>query len=302
MKDSYGRNIDYMRVSVTDRCNLGCRYCMSAKRVSDTDILSYDEIIDICGKAAELGIRNIKITGGEPLLRDDAAHIIKTLKSIDGIDTVTLTTNGVLLEEYAEDIWDAGTDSVNVSLDTLDKETYRHITGCDRIDSVLKGIDMLYDHGVCVKINTVLLKGINDNMDTLRLAKDRNISVRFIEMMPIGEGRTFETVENSRAIKGKRLEKKGNGPAVYYSLEGYKGSIGFISPISSKFCADCNRIRLTADGFLKGCLCYDEGVDIRKEKDIKAAIMKVILSKPKEHCFENKDDITEKKGMNEIGG
>lgn len=302
MKDSYGRSIDYMRVSVTDKCNLRCRYCMSDNTKKDSHILSYDEIINICTEAAALGISSIKITGGEPLVREGVTDLIKSLKSIKGIESVTLTTNGVLLEKYAEDIYRAGTDSVNISIDTLDRETYKSITGCDCLNNVLKGIDKLYAYGIPLRINTVLLKGINDNADILRLAKDRSIDVRFIEMMPIGEGKGFEPVLNSGIIKGEKLAEKGNGPAVYYAFEGYKGRVGLISPISAKFCESCNRIRLTSNGFLKGCLCYDEGVDLRNEKSIKAAIERVIKSKPKEHCFENRNKITEKKDMNEIGG
>ncbi len=302
MKDSYGRDINYMRISVTDRCNLRCSYCMSANRVFNKDILSFDEIIHICGEAAQLGISRLKITGGEPLLREGVADLIKSLKMLKGIERVTLTTNGVLLEKYAEAIYKAGTDSVNISLDTLDREKYRNITGFDCLNDVLKGIDILYACGVPVNINTVLMKGVNDDMDILRLAKDRNICVRFIEMMPIGEGRAFEPVPNSLIQRGQRLDKKGNGPAVYYALEGYKGGVGFISPISAKFCADCNRIRLTSEGFLKSCLCYDRGEDLRGAKDIKGALESVIKDKPKEHCFENRALITEKKDMNEIGG
>ncbi len=302
MKDSYGRDIDYMRVSVTDRCNLRCRYCMSDNCKKDSDVLSYDEIINICTKAAALGISKIKITGGEPLVREGVTDLIKKLKAVKGIESVTLTTNGILLEKYAEEIYRAGTDSVNISLDTLDREKYRSITGCDSLDTVLKGIDSIYDMGIPVRINTVLLKGINDDGDILRLAKDRFIDVRFIEMMPIGRGKSFDTVLNGSIIKGKRLDDKGNGPAIYYAVEGYKGRVGLISPISLKFCEGCNRIRLTSKGFLKGCLCYDEGEDIINAEDIKAVIERVIKSKPKEHCFENINNITEKKDMNEIGG
>ncbi len=302
MKDSYGRNINYMRVSVTDRCDLKCSYCISEDRKFKEDILSFDEIINICREAAKLGISKIKITGGEPLLREDVSCLIKELRSVEGIESVTLTTNGVLLEKYAEDIYNAGTDSVNISLDCLDRDIYKKITGCDCLEKVLGGIDAAYDLNIPIKINTVLLKGINDSMDTMLLAKNRNIDVRFIELMPIGEGKKFEPMLNNKSLMIKRQYKRGNGPAVYYSLEGYKGSIGFISPLSSKFCAKCNRIRLTPEGFLKGCLCYDEGIDLKSTKDIGAAIEKVIKSKPKEHCFENTEMITEKKDMNEIGG
>lgn len=302
MKDSCGRVIDYMRVSVTDKCNLRCRYCMTDNSESDNNILSFDKITEICTVGAELGIKKIKITGGEPLLREGITELLKGLKSIKGIESVTLTTNGIFLEKYAEEIYRAGTDSVNISLDTLDREKYKYITGRDSIDAVLRGIDKLYGCGIPIKINTVLLKGINDDMDTIEMAKDRNIDVRFIEMMPIGGGRSFEPVLNGRISNGHRLAERGNGPAVYYSLEGCKGRIGLISPVSAKFCSECNRIRLTSDGFLKGCLCYADGVNLKNEKDIKTAFEKVIKNKPREHCFEDRGNITEKKDMNEIGG
>ncbi len=302
MKDSRGRVIDYMRVSVTNKCSMRCRYCISDNSKYDNNILSFDEITEICTVGAELGINKIKITGGEPLSREGTVRLISRIKAIKGIDSVTLTTNGLLLEKYAEEIYRAGTDSVNISLDSLDREKYKYITGCDSLDIVLRGIDKLYSYGIPIKINTVLMKGINDDMDTIELARDRHIDVRFIEMMPIGGGRNFGPILKNRLPNGRRLAERGNGPAVYYAVDGFKGRIGLISPVSAKFCSECNRIRLTVDGFLKGCLCYADGVDIKNEGDIKAAFERVIKNKPNEHCFENRDNITEKKDMNEIGG
>lgn len=317
MKDNYGRNIDYIRISVTDRCNLRCAYCMPRKAefLPAEEILSFEDILKVCRAASELGISKIKITGGEPLLRKGVINLIKSLKSEAGIRSVTLTTNGILAEDFAEEIYKAGADSVNISLDTLNRETYYKITGRDCLDKVLRGINALESYGIKVKINTVLQKNVNhmEFYDIISLSMDKDIDVRFIEMMPIGEGKDFEPVLNDFIInalgdKLKYIPLKGNGPAVYYSVDGYKGKIGFISPISKGFCHECSRIRLTSTGFLKGCLCYDKGIalkEILKENDsgkLKSAIEGVIKEKPSGHSFDNRDKITEKKGMNKIGG
>jgi cyclic pyranopterin phosphate synthase len=241
--------------------------------------------------------------------------LIYKLKSTDGINTVTLTTNGVFAEDFAEELGYAGIDRVNVSLDTLNRETFYKITGVDCLDKVLRGIEALLKCDIPVRTNTVLRKGINDGDygDIIAVAKAADIDVRFIEMMPIGEGCKYEAVPNTYIIERlgehlKKIDKKGNGPAEYYAIDGFKGNIGFISPMSSSFCKNCSRIRLTSNGYLKGCLCYNDGISIRDivrngtNTQIMEAISSVILNKPECHCFSDVSKITEKKGMNKIGG
>ncbi len=306
-----------MRVSVTECCNLKCNYCMpqNFKTVSENNMLSFDDIVKICDVSSELGISKIKITGGEPLVRKNVTQLVKRIKAETGIKSVTMTTNGVLIEELFDEICACGLDGVNISLDTLEGLTYNKITGYNNIDKVLGGIDKLYNAGIPVKINTVLQKGLNDGdwIDMLSLAKERSIDIRFIEMMPIGEGRCFEPVLNSDIIKKigsklKRLDIGGNGPAEYYALDGYKGRIGFISSVSNKFCKCCNRIRLTSTGYLKSCLCYDIGLSLKEvlesgdREKLKCAIKIGIENKPEGHCFGDINKVTEKKEMNKIGG
>jgi cyclic pyranopterin phosphate synthase len=318
MKDKTGRVVDYMRVSVTDRCNLNCNYCMPRNyEPSKNGILKLDEILRICKIAArsEIGIKKIKITGGEPLLRKNVTDLIAKLKKTDGIDEVTLTTNGVLLEDYASELFSAGVDKINVSLDSLNREHYCKITGSDSLDKVLRGISAVRDKNIPIAVNTVLQRDINENdfFGIVTLAKNYEIDVRFIEMMPIGEGRSFSPVLTDEIIglldaPIKPIDKCGNGPAIYYSAEGYKGKIGFVSAISNRFCERCNRIRLTYEGFLKGCLCYKDGVDLtpflayNDDNKLASAIKGVIYNKPKGHSFENLNEVTEARGMNKIGG
>lgn len=325
MLDNRGRTIDYMRVSLTDRCNLRCRYCMpnGIQLVSMEEILTYEEIELICRAAAKVGIRKLKITGGEPLVRLGCTELIGRLKQIPGIEQVTMTTNGVLLAGYMEELLKNGLDAVNISLDTLDRETYCQITGRDELFSVLEGIESAVSAGLPVKINAVLQKGINDKEwnELARFAKDRPVDVRFIEMMPIGYGKEYETISNESLIeqfKGMYGEIKkddrihGNGPAVYYQIPGYEGSIGFISAIHGKFCHTCNRIRLTSSGKLKPCLCYEDSVDLMgilrdkekngKEGRLQEAVARAVRMKPEAHCFENYKDITENRKMVQIGG
>lgn len=323
MKDNFGRNIDYMRVSITDRCNLRCRYCMpeGARWVPMSEILTYEQIIEICTEAAALGIRKLKVTGGEPLVRRGCPELIRRLKEIPGIQQVTMTTNGVLLSQYMDELLKNGLDGVNISLDTLDRERYAWITGSDSLDEVLDSIMRALKSGIKVKINSVLFgdEASDEWKSLVLMAKERNIDVRFIELMPIGYGKTFESISNSRLMTmirqlypGIETDESvhGNGPAVYYKIPGFKGSIGFISPIHGKFCHQCNRLRLTSKGILKPCLCYGEGIDLKsvferkgeKKDDIRRAIRQGIEMKPEGHCFEKKESITENKNMIQIGG
>lgn len=325
MKDTWGRDIDYMRISITDRCNLRCRYCMpqGIAPVPMEEILTYEEIEKVCEAAAELGIRRLKITGGEPLVRKGCTDLAGRLKRVHGIEQVTLTTNGVLLAPYAKELADQGLSGVNISLDTLDREVYAGITGTDALEDVKAGIKAALSEGLSVKINAVLQPEINDTQweQLLLLTAEYPLDVRFIEMMPIGYGKEYRAVSNMELLKQLKerypeleqdLKPHGNGPAVYYRIPGFQGSAGFISAVNKKFCRDCNRIRLTAAGELKPCLCYEESVDVRavlrgtgeteRKEALRSAIQKAVRQKPGQHCFDQKEVVTEKQPMVRIGG
>lgn len=340
MRDSFGRKIEYMRISITDRCNLRCTYCMphGIRQVPMNEVLTYEEILKVCKAATELGITRFKITGGEPLVRLGCADLIRRMKEIPRVRQVTLTTNGILLGKYLDELVAGGVDAVNVSLDTLDRETYEKITGFDELENVKESIARAYERGVKLKINCVLQKGVNDGewQSLLEFARERKIDVRFIEMMPIGYGKQCLAVSGTELL-GKIKERfptmeedkeeHGNGPAIYYRIPGFSGSVGFISAIHGKFCDRCNRIRLTATGELKPCLCYGESVNLKAvlrrnvyaerrisgengddaESDdgtehLRDVISRVIQDKPREHCFESEREITEHKQMVQIGG
>ncbi len=322
MKDGLSRTIDYIRISVTDRCNLRCLYCMpedGIEAMHHEDILTYGEIKKICEAGARLGIRKIKITGGEPLVRKDIEDLIRALKGICGIQDVTMTTNGCLLKEKAATLKAAGLSSVNVSLDTLDPKRFARITRRDCFDSVMEGIEGAVQAGLNVKVNCAVMEKLKKE-EVLAFAKfseERQIPVRFIEMMPIGQGRNYLAMDNdelvrmlSEACGGLRENRtvKGNGPAVYYTWGEGRGCIGLISAVNHKFCHGCNRVRLTSDGFLKLCLDSPLGVDLKKplregiSSDGLFDLMEYwIRQKPDSHHFEEihgKTDIN----MNQIGG
>ncbi len=304
MKDSDNRIIDYLRISVIDRCNQRCKYCMPEGGVDLIDrkeILSYEEILTFVRVAVGSGIRKIRITGGEPLLRRDIVGFIEQLASIEGIEDLSLTTNGVLLAEMAEDMRRAGLKRINISLDSLNPQKYRRITRGGDLRQVKEGISRAIDAGFTpVKINVVGIRGFNDDelADMAAMTINEPIHVRFIEFMPVGE-RFFWTHERHLPIPEikdlikeryrliRQEETIGSGPAEGFSIEGAKGVIGFISPISSRFCARCNRLRLTADGHLRACLFSDQEVDVKSslrcgahECEIQERIKRVILQKP----------------------
>lgn len=325
MIDKLNRKIEYMRISVTDRCNLRCVYCMpeeGIENISHEEILSYDEIIRICKCIANLGIKKIKITGGEPLVRKDIIDLIKEIKEIDGIDEVTITTNGVLLYEMADKLYEAGIDAVNISLDTLNRDKFLKITRRDKYENVSMSIDKLIDLGVRVKINCLAIKehNLSEIVKIAAYSKNNNIDVRFIELMPIGDGKNYTGISNE-VILGlledeygsfkKVKEKRGNGPAVYYKNDEFKGYIGLISAISNEFCETCNRVRLTANGFLKLCLHYNKGIDLKEpirsditDKELENMIYHAIRNKPLGHNFYHDSNIenVENKNMVQIGG
>ncbi|WP_283624628.1 GTP 3',8-cyclase MoaA [Clostridium butyricum] len=327
MIDIYKRKIDYIRISITDRCNLRCVYCMpenGINLVKHDDILSYEEIIRLCRMFSKLGISKVKITGGEPLVRKDVYKLIKGIKEVEGIENVTLTTNGILLEGMIDDLVKSGLDAVNISIDTLKDDTYKSLTRVGDVNNVLNAInECLKYKDLKVKINCVPIKGKNEDelIDLLKLSKDNDISIRFIEMMPIGLGKNMNGL-NDEEVKsliedniGKLTAfngKLGNGPSDYFTLEGYKGKIGFISAVNHKFCETCNRVRLTCEGFLKACLQYDIGTDLRKmlrsgksDEEIMNAIEATIYNKPESHNFKLIKDDEEKiehRAMSQIGG
>ena len=323
LTDRYGRTISYMRISVTDRCNLRCRYCMpdGIERIPMSDLLTYEEIAFVCRQAADLGIGSFRITGGEPLVRKGCVRLVSMLKETPGVRRVTMTTNGVLLGEHLNGLLDAGLDAVNISLDTLDRGQYKAITGMDELDRVLASIRRAAGK-LPVRINCVICREINDDApgELATLARDLPVDVRFIELMPIGAAKGLETVPNASVLArieeqyGKTTESPGgdgDGPAVYRRADGFTGRIGFISAMHGKFCAACNRLRLTSVGELKPCLCYADTVPLReilrdgaadKEERIREKIREAVQLKPQAHCFERRENVTEEKEMVRIGG
>ena len=332
MLDRYGRNIDYLRISLTDRCNLRCIYCMpedGIRQIPRTELLNTDEIVRICKAASELGISRIKLTGGEPLVRRICTPLVKELKAIPGICQVTLTTNGILLGEQLPGLMEAGLDAVNISLDTLEETTFRKITRRDDFHQVLKGLRAALSYpSLKVKLNCVpTFQSDEELLQVAALARENPLHVRFIEMMPIGYGKQFKTINHKELLEEMHREypglakdhtEHGYGPAVYYRIPGALGSVGLISAIHGKFCDECNRVRLTSQGFLKTCLCYEDGVDLRPVlrsadtgaedgpdgggQELCRVMEQTIYGKPGAHCFEEPERITEGHNMSSIGG
>lgn len=324
MLDKNNRRIDYLRISITDRCNLRCQYCMpeeGVESIGHQEILSYDEIVRVARIGAELGITKIKVTGGEPLVRKHCAVLVKLLKEIPGIEKVTITTNGVLLAEQMPALYEAGIDGINISLDTLGREAFAAITRKDALGEVLEGLDAALSYpGINIKINCVPILEDPENLVRMaELAKKYPVHVRFIEMMPIGLGKQFafrgeddilrvltEAFGEFRPFGGSL----GNGPCHYYEAEGFLGKIGFISAMTHKFCDSCNRVRLTADGFLKACLQYQIGEDMKKslrdgsgDEALREIMERVIWNKPISHSFlEENINEGEARAMSQIGG
>lgn len=323
MLDQYGRVINYLRISVTDRCNLRCCYCMpeGVQDVGMKNILSFEEIWEIVRTGVSLGITHIRITGGEPLVRKGCVDLIRGIREIPGVETITMTTNGVLLGNYAKQLKEVGVDSVNISLDTLDPEEFYKITGKRELQEVLAGIRAAKTAGLQVKLNAVNRKEL-DPLPLVRYAQKENLPLRFIEMMPVGYGKEYVGRSNEELRKmlatvcgnpecitdREELSRMGSGPAVYYRFSDLKVPVGFISAIHGKFCDTCNRVRLTAEGYLKLCLCYDKGSDLRRalregEKEKLRTIMEeTIFRKPAAHCFEHPAEMTETHEMIKIGG
>ena len=312
MKDNYLREINYLRVSLTQRCTLNCVYC--GNNGCENDELTGEQIIKIVAAFSKCGITKVRLTGGEPLVREDICDIIAGIRRLDGIKKIVLTTNGVLLKKYAGDLKSAGLDAVNISLDTLDSELYSKMTGGGNINDVLDGIQTAQEVGLKpIRINAVPIKGVNDDCisSLVELARDNEIDVRFIELMAfssVGENK-------SRIVTGDEIlsrldflkpceQKSKSSPARYYYADGFKGKIGFITPVSKKFCDSCNRIRLLSNGSIKPCLAFDYTVDLRDciddEQRLVEKIKTAVLSKPKGHNFEC--GYGGFHGMNKIGG
>ena len=317
--DSFQRGISYLRISVTDRCNLRCVYCMPPEGiplVSHDDILSFEEILLVVRASVEMGIDKIRITGGEPLVRTGVADLIQMISSVKGVKDISMTTNGTMLARYAEDLVEAGLHRINISLDTLKPDRFKQITRTGELPDTLKGIEAARKAGLNpVKINMVPMQGINDDeiVDFARMTVESGWHVRFIELMPLN--RTAEFVPSN--VLRKKIEAlgmlepfhgiAGNGAARYFSLPGAAGTIGFISPVSEPFCKECNRLRLSATGMLFPCLFSDNGVDIktpvRNNADLEAIkhlIAAAIAAKPQNHRFVA--GATEKTKMSKIGG
>ena len=325
MFDRYQRDIHYLRLSVTDLCNLRCRYCMpdGVEKLEREAVLTYEEFLRLAALFARCGIDTVRVTGGEPLVRKNVAQLVAGLKETPGIRRVTLTTNAVLLAEQLPALLDAGLDSVNISLDTLRPEVFRQITARDDFAAVQAGLQAALESGLPVKLNCVPQAGVNEGeLEALAaLAKDNALQVRFIEMMPIGYGAAMPCISGPelRARFARRWPELaplsaaqehalGDGPAVYYTVPGWQGSIGFIAAVHGKFCASCNRVRLTSQGFLRPCLASETGCDLRAllrsgadDAQLLAAIRETIWAKPREHHF-NDSSMPATRGMYRIGG
>lgn len=314
MTDGFGRKIDYLRISVTDLCNLRCVYCMPEKGIEKRphqDILSIEELVLAAQAAADCGVTKIRVTGGEPLVRNGIVDLVRGICAIPGLREVCMTTNGVLLPRFARDLKEAGLTRLNVSLDTLDPAKYAAITRVGRLEDVLAGLDAAAEAGFTgTKINAVLMGGVNEDelARLVELTRERELELRFIELMPIGECAGWD---RSRFIPGETvlravpaLESAGqSGVARLYQVPGWKGRVGLIDPISHRFCDQCNRIRITADGKIKPCLHSAGEFDLKglDRAGMREVLRRAIGSKPGRHSLAEQGSESAR-NMNEIGG
>lgn len=316
MTDGYGRKIDYMRISLTDNCNLRCSYCMPEGKISDIHYLPVETVLKCVESAVCLGITNFRLTGGEPLIYPDIEKLITKMRNVSGVNFIGITTNGVFLSEKADVLKMAGIDSINVSLDTVDSDEFRKITGRNCLKNVIDGIDAALDSRIKLKINTVLRSEV-DVLKMTEFANDKNIDIRFIELMPVGIGEKNDIIPRKAVIE--KLEKKygkvcgvskmhdENGPAEYYAFRKLGVRVGLIQAVHGKFCDRCNRIRITSDAGLKPCLADGRIIDLKEALDIgkdelTKIMKKAIYEKPKSHHFEDILCEKETKTMNMIGG
>lgn len=313
MKDRFGRNITYLRISVTDLCNLRCKYCMpesGVKSLCHSDILSIEEIVEIVKVASKNGIKKIRLTGGEPLVRRGFINLCKQISEINEIEDIAITTNGVHLKDMADELFENKVRRINFSLDTLVKEKYNDITRRNDFDKTIESLFYVIKKGFKVKINVVLIGGFNDDeiQDFVNLANKYDLEVRFIELMQIGETANWSKdkfVSNKIVLeKVPELEFDGvSGVAKIYKIKGQKGRIGLISPISCSFCEDCNRIRLTSDGKLKPCLHSKDEINLKglSGEELEEVFKRGIYEKPEKHHLEDGKSESER-DMNKIGG
>ncbi|MCZ7408194.1 GTP 3',8-cyclase MoaA [Parvimonas micra] len=313
MKDRFGRNITYLRISVTDLCNLRCKYCMpesGVKSLCHSDILSIEEIVEIVKVASKNGIKKIRLTGGEPLVRRGFINLCKQISKIDEIEDIAITTNGVYLKSMADELFENKVRRINFSLDTLVKEKYNDITRRNDFDKTMESLFYVIKKGFKVKINVVLIGGFNDDeiQDFVNLANKYDLEVRFIELMQIGETANWSKdkfVSNKIVLeKVPELEFDGvSGVAKIYKIKGQKGRIGLISPISCSFCEDCNRIRLTSDGKLKPCLHSKDEINLKglSGEELEEVFKRGIFEKPEKHHLEDGKSESAR-DMNKIGG
>lgn len=322
MIDRFGREISYLRISITDRCNLRCFYCMPPhpEHLCHADILTYEEIVRTAEAAASLGITKIRITGGEPLVRRDCAELIAMLKAIPGIRTVAMTTNGILLADCLPALCRAGLDAVNISIDTVQEARWRAVTRSDRpMPDWQSLLNRCVQSGLRTKVNAVLMKETRgDWMVLAALAESLTVDVRFIEQMPIGRGAVSESECAGEVLRTLRTrwpdlhpasDEEKSSPARYYESAGLTGRIGLIAPMTHRFCESCNRIRLTSTGQLKPCLSYETGTDLREllrtgasDGELREVMCRCIDKKPKQHCFADPTEAAEHRTMNRIGG
>jgi cyclic pyranopterin phosphate synthase len=319
MHDKLGRTINYLRLSITDRCNLRCCYCMPATGVpacEHGDILRYEELLHIAEAAVGLGIEKVRITGGEPLIRKGVLDFLKQLESLPGLTEMTLTTNGLLLEETAEQLKAVGVNRLNVSLDSLDSQAYAQITRGGDLKQVLAGLYAAEQAGLRLKLNMVVMRGINDHEVEAfaALSQKHPWSVRFIEYMPtirevawknrvISGGEILERLQQTFALSSISTSRL-CGPAKPYRIDGAIGTVGIITPMSEHFCGSCNRIRVTAQGLAKSCLLSDQALDLRPAlaqgpQSVREALVEVIRGKNQQHHFEDEERSFQMSG---IGG
>ncbi|HEV3090799.1 MAG TPA: GTP 3',8-cyclase MoaA [Candidatus Cybelea sp.] len=324
--DGFSRPITYLRISVTDKCNLRCVYCMpegGLPWLHRDDILSYEEIVQIVAAAAPLGVRSIRLTGGEPLVRRSLERLVAAIAAVPGIDDIALSTNGLLLEEQVPRLAAAGLRRINLSLDTLRADRFEAIARRPGLDAVLRGLDATIAAGLApVKLNCVVMRGHNDDelLDFARLTRERPVFVRFIEVMPVHDNvelardayiSSLEILERIAATD--ELEPVsgpgGNGPARYFAFPGAAGAVGVISPLSHNYCDRCNRVRLTADGRLRLCLFGDHAVDLRtplregaNAEQLAELLRSAMLIKPARHHLRLGETASRMRAFSEIGG
>jgi len=331
LRDSFGRKIDYLRVSVTDRCNLRCVYCMPPQGIPwqpRQEILSFEEILRVVEAAVGLGISKVRLTGGEPLARKGVVELVRAVAAIPGLQDLSMTTNGVLLEHLAQDLAEAGLRRVNISVDTLQPDRFARITRFGDFAVVWRGVLAAEAAGLTpIKLNTVVVRGLNDDevIDLARLTLDHDWYVRFIELMPVGNEGDWGPglpAPGTRFVPMREVEARvarlgvlepvegpvGNGPARVYRLPGARGMIGFITPVSQHFCETCNRLRLTANGRLRPCLLNEGEVDVRtalrqgaSKQELQELLRQAVACKPRSHRLEE-HILPHDRGMSAIGG